>query len=953
MTKIPKSLQDAIRANKVIPFVGAGASMNIRAKGSDQPQLFPSWSGLFERAARHLRDEALEEKIRAAANIDHLLAVSPESRDYLKVADVAEKALGTQWLPFLRDVFDCDEFQSVPESLALGQAIWQVGSRLLLTTNFDRVLQWACPAKGPRIVRNGQHSSFAKLQSDEFRPRIPTIWHLHGHIDDENSIILSRKKFDELYDSIDLADTKLGISGQISALNTLTNLVISRSFLFIGFSLEDPYFRHLMKWIQRAYGGATATHYILIRERDQPRLRELLSEFHPLPVEAVPFADFGEPLLKLTQALAEFAPPPPPPSALLAPEAQMNVPIASAGSDSSAPRSTLTAGQYARTQQAARMAVDKLAILAKQLRLPSIDERVAELHEALSEELYKVAITGKSRAGKSTLLNALMGRTLFPSQNVRTTAVPIIVGPGVIESATVHLQKGNPIPLVAPLSVELLAPYADQQQNPGNQRGIEYISIRLTNEFLDIGVEYMDIPGFDDPDKGIHDTATGYIKYAHALIVVMDVSSYATGGFTIDRNLAVLLTHAHKSEKRQILLVCNKADVLTQTQQNEVERYIRSDLKQLGFSGGESVPIFCLSAQEAARQVTQGKESPLAYRRFQEALWAKLWTTESIGLRRLYRIFDRLRVASEEASVLIAARRMKESDRLLLREALDLCQQKKQNLLHQCKEDCNDQRQHIIEHIEQIQRDLRSMAEASIARQAISGQLPKKTLLLKDLQKPLDGYLRTLFHETMEWTQKRVSSGEASISESLSALRAAAALPTTTRQLHVDLSELLGRRAEIEMPSTQNWEHLLLLGGSGVLSGVAATALAGLVFAGGIPFAIGAAVFALASSVTDRLTDRADTREGLLQECERFCGDRLTKLHGQLENYLNLVEEALLKRCNSRMGSFIRDMRERLADLREPSEEEETLHRELDAQIAHALGEFQATFAASTTSQRP
>ena len=292
---------------------------------------------------------------------------------------------------------------------------------------------------------------------------------------------------------------------------------------------------------------------------------------------------------------------------------------------------------------------------------------------------------------------------------------------------------------------------------------------------------------------------------------------------------------------------------------------------------------------------------------------------------------------------------MRESDRLLLRQALDLCQQQKQERILRCHTDCNDRRKYLAERIEQVQRDLRHRAETIIASQIAQGQLPKKTLLLKELKKPLAGYLQSLVKETAEWMQSRGRSGEVSIAESLSTLRAAAALPPATRQLHLDLAGLPGC-AEIELPITENWEHLLKFGGAGLLSGFAAMGLAALLVPGGVAFAVGAAVSAIAGSLTDWMTDRTGTREDLVKECESFCRDRIAQLQGKLGIALDSFEDNLEKRCNSRMGSFIADLRGRLADLREPSDDELTLHRELDDQIARAITEFKATFTESASS---
>ncbi len=57
---IPKTLRDALKARKVIPFAGAGVSMEVRFKlkpRREDPPALPSWIGLLHKAAERLREE--------------------------------------------------------------------------------------------------------------------------------------------------------------------------------------------------------------------------------------------------------------------------------------------------------------------------------------------------------------------------------------------------------------------------------------------------------------------------------------------------------------------------------------------------------------------------------------------------------------------------------------------------------------------------------------------------------------------------------------------------------------------------------------------------------------------------------------------------------------------------------------------------------------------------------
>src|SRR5947207_895018 len=97
MPSLPASLIEALRRGEVIPFVGAGVSMAVT--DADGARLFPSWRELLCRAAERLRAEGLTKKAnRAQAELD--------DDDFLKAAETARAALGTEWCKFLRDQFD-------------------------------------------------------------------------------------------------------------------------------------------------------------------------------------------------------------------------------------------------------------------------------------------------------------------------------------------------------------------------------------------------------------------------------------------------------------------------------------------------------------------------------------------------------------------------------------------------------------------------------------------------------------------------------------------------------------------------------------------------------------------------------------------------------------------------------------------------------------------------------
>ncbi len=290
---IPRTLRDRLRADKVIPFVGAGVSMSVLDRKTDE-RLFPSWRELLERAANRLEEE---KKIPYATIVRSLLDL--DKPDYLEAARRAREGLGEAiWYEFLGGQFDYPRERVKAESLKLAQAIWNLKSQLVITANYDDVLRWALPPNvHPEIWDIEAPAEMAALLRGEAKR--PTIWHLHGHIHNKSEIILTRDGYNRLYPE---AEENKSRDSYQAALHTLHTRMASHTFLFIGFSLDDAYFGMQMEGIRTIYHGATGPHYVLARKDDIARGLPFSDAAQPIP-----FEDFGEPLLELVHELGAIA----------------------------------------------------------------------------------------------------------------------------------------------------------------------------------------------------------------------------------------------------------------------------------------------------------------------------------------------------------------------------------------------------------------------------------------------------------------------------------------------------------------------------------------------------------------------------------------------------------------------------------------------------------------------
>ncbi|MDT7808606.1 MAG: hypothetical protein QOJ70_2419 [Acidobacteriota bacterium] len=277
-----------------MPFVGAGVSISVCDRTTGQT-LFPGWRDLLERAAARLDEERDGRKASYANAVRGLLGLG-KPEEYLRAAQHAREGLGASWYGFLKGQLNPPRHRADEGSLETARAVWGLGSRLIVTTNYDRVLHWACPQ--PDDLSYWDIEATAE-QAGALRRQVqsPVVWHLHGFIDNAANMILTPGGYDLLYPKSD------GAQGRYrAALATLRTYLATHTFLFVGFGLEDAHFVRQLAEVHEIFSGAPGPHYALVHAAEEARVRAL-----GLPVELLTFEDFGPPLVDLLREMSKVA----------------------------------------------------------------------------------------------------------------------------------------------------------------------------------------------------------------------------------------------------------------------------------------------------------------------------------------------------------------------------------------------------------------------------------------------------------------------------------------------------------------------------------------------------------------------------------------------------------------------------------------------------------------------
>ena len=246
-----------------------------------------------------------------------------------------------------------------------------------------------------------------------------------------------------------------------------------------------------------------------------------------------------------------------------------------------------TLATYERDKQAvAELLRDAQAYLESHRRGLS-SEAVHGLLVRLAEDRFNLAVVGQFKRGKSSLINAILGRNLLPTAVVPITSIVTTLRYGPEERVLV-LREGVPAPVALPASS--LAEYVTERGNPSNEKCVISVEVEIPASFLQRGLHLIDTPGVGSAQQQNTATTYAFLPEADAVIFVTSVESPLT-----EAELAFLDTIRQHAQRTFVVL--NKVDQLEAADLREAAGYtegvIRSRL-------GEAAPgVFPLSAREA------------------------------------------------------------------------------------------------------------------------------------------------------------------------------------------------------------------------------------------------------------------------------------------------------------------------------------------------------------------
>ena len=250
------------RKGELIKLVASKEAVLIVGAGSSRRVGYPDWRGLIEELKGLASELGDDFKPTEGKGEDDLLAYAEDIKSYICKHNIHKDKKNLYiYYGLLDDLFSPAD----PPYTDFHRMLVSLPFRGILTTNYDTVLEAALGAVEQSTAYDnsliisedtaGQVDKFLSGISDRSIPR--RIAHLHGRYDQPKNIILSSEDYQRAYEP---SDSELTLHQQL-----LWSVLATRRFVFIGFSMTDPYFNKMLETVSKdLWRSNKSTHYAIM-----------------------------------------------------------------------------------------------------------------------------------------------------------------------------------------------------------------------------------------------------------------------------------------------------------------------------------------------------------------------------------------------------------------------------------------------------------------------------------------------------------------------------------------------------------------------------------------------------------------------------------------------------------------------------------------------------------------
>ena len=243
----------------------------------------------------------------------------------------------------------------------------------------------------------------------------------------------------------------------------------------------------------------------------------------------------------------------------------------------------------------------KLQIVLDDLKLNNVAKKIKDDMLALDYEKFTLVVVGEFSRGKSTFVNAMLGKKVLPSSKRPTTNIISKIVYADKPAYEIFLKDGKSKNLT---EEEFKNIKAQAEEDPSNFQKfksflkreedfskIDYAVIGQPLAFCQNGVEVVDTPGTNDLNVGRMEITYNYLNQADAAILLLNATQALTKS-----ELDFLKERILGNQIKDIFVVINFKDGLDYEDETKVKKYVMDNIRALA---DIEPKIFLVSSSQA------------------------------------------------------------------------------------------------------------------------------------------------------------------------------------------------------------------------------------------------------------------------------------------------------------------------------------------------------------------
>lgn len=198
-------------------------------------------------------------------------------------------------------------------------------------------------------------------------------------------------------------------------------------------------------------------------------------------------------------------------------------------------------------------------------------EEIRKIREQLTTRLYRVAVIGEFKRGKSSLLNALIGADVLPTDILPMTAAVTRVTYGTERKIEIFYKDGSTEEKTVEELVEYATKYDEEKEKKAST--VKEIVVTYPSVFCQNHIDFLDTPGLND-NESMTDVTFRVLGEVDAAIVVIS----ANHPMSMTEKTLILDLIAEKQIRHLIFVVTHIDVVRRKTEQERLLDFFRERL---------------------------------------------------------------------------------------------------------------------------------------------------------------------------------------------------------------------------------------------------------------------------------------------------------------------------------------------------------------------------------------